>query len=392
MKVNIQREALRKPLYRAEGVVERKNPSNVLSGVRIEATESGLTFFATDYDVTLTAETIADVIEPGTALINGRTLYDVVRALPEEASVTLTVDAKFRAHISAGRSAYTLNGLDPAEFPNVVDTAAGPSFLMDKSDLESMLRRTLFSVAQDESRPALNGILLQIEPSPSGADDRARVRLVSTDGHRLSKTERDVTAQGYNGQPRSTIVHRRGAAELKRIFEGDDPGVRIEFVGRNVVFSSDKARLQVRQIEETFPEYDRVIPKKADAVLTVSAREFASAIRRVSTIAAIKGHMVRVEIGAGELAVEMEHPDYGHAREVLEVPDYQGRSVAVGFNPQYLLEVLAVINAETERPEGTDGAEAGPRVIVSLSDQFSPCLLRAEDDESSVFVVMPMRL
>ena len=377
MKATIDKGALLVPLYRAQGVIDRKAAHNVLACVHIAASDDGLTFTATDYDVTVRAEVSATIEEPGAALVNGKTLFDVVRVLPDGASVELTAQDNHRVRIEAGRAYYHLNGMAPEEFPEVIEEGDGKSLLLDKVQVEAMLRRTLFSVSVDDNRPALNGVLVEIEPAET--DGHAVLRMVSTDGHRLSKVERTIEAGDYDGTRWRCIIHRRGAAELQRIFEGSDPTVRIEFLGRNVVFSSDKARLQVRQIEESFPEYQRVIPEQGDVTVTVSKEALGAAIRRVSSLGSSGKHnMLRVDLGDGRLSLEVVHHDFGEAHEELEIPDYDGQKVSVGFNPKYLLDVFSVIDAET--------------VTLEMSDQFSPCLVTSEDEPGAIFVVMPMRL
>lgn len=377
MKVTIDKGALMVPLYRAQGVVDRKASTNVLACVHMAAADGTLTFTATDYDVTITAEVSAEVIEPGAALVNGRTLFEVVRTLPDGVMVHMSSDDSHRIRIEAGKAYYHLNGLAPEEFPAVVEDERGKSLLLDKAQVEAMLRRTLFSVSTDESRPALNGVLLEVEPVPQ-AEGKARLRMVSTDGHRLSKVERDAEAQDYDGSEHRCIVHRGGAAQLQRIFEGGDKTVRIEFLGRNVVFTCDQARLQVRQIEETFPEYGRVIPDKGDVTVSVGKAELVAAIKRVSALATGKHNLLRMDLEEGRITLEMVHADFGDAHEEIEVPEYTGGQVTIGFNPRYLHDVCGVME--------------GPIITMDLSDQFSPCLLRSEQEPGSVFVVMPMRL
>lgn len=378
MKVRIDKAALTVPLYRAQGVISRKPMSAVLAHVHIAAGEDGLTFTAAEYDVTIVAEVAADVIETGAAVVNGRSLFDIVRALPDGATVQLSTEANNRLRIEAGRAYYYLNGMAPEEFPpNAIEESSGRGLLCDKTHLETMLKRTLFSVSQEENRPALNGVLLEIEPEGSGPN-QVRIRMVSTDGTRLSKAERSMTVSDYDGQKHSWILHHRGAAELQRIFEGADPSARIEFVGRNVVIQSDKARVQVRQIEERFPDYTRVIPERGDASVTLNAAEFMSAVRRVSSMASSRGDTpLRLELNAGSLTLDMTHND-GEAHEEIDVPDYKGANLKVGFNPRYLLDVCSVLGTE--------------HITLELSDQFSPCLLHADEEPGCVFVIMPMRM
>ncbi len=377
MKVRIDKASLLVPLYRAQGVVDRKNTTNVAACVHIAADDVGLSFSATDYEVAVQTEVAAEVIDAGAALVHGRALYDIVRGLPDGSTVLLSTDANHRLRIEAGRAYYHLNGIGPEEFPPdaIADTAGARGLVCDKSQIESMLKRTLFSVSSDESRPALNGVLLEIEPESTG---QVRLRMVSTDGHRLSKVERTVAASDYDGQRHRCIVHRRGAQELLRILEGSDPSVRIEFIGQNAIFSSDKARLQVRRIEENFPDYARVIPDRGDTSVTIPTAALLGAIRRVSNLGTVKDPLLRVDLDDGRIALEMHYTDFGEAHEEIELPDWTGPKLKVGFNPKYLQDVCNVLGTES--------------ITIEMSDQFSPCLVHADEDPGAVFVVMPMRL
>lgn len=385
MRVAIDKNALSIPLYRVQGVVDRKAAHNVLACVHLATADGKLTFTATDYDITLTTDVAAEVLEPGSALVNGRDVYDVVRVLPEGASLELSSDDSNRVllQMKGGKGRYNLNGLAPEEFPDVEEEGAGAGLTVDKGPIQQMLAQTLFSSSKDESRPALNGVLLEIEPAGEG---KARVTMVSTDGHRLSKVERELAATDYDGTSHRAIVHRRGAHELTRILEGSDTFLRIELVGRNIVFTSDQARLQVRQIEETFPEYQRVLPDTSGNAVLLSRAAFMGAIKRVTALASGKNNLLRMELtpatddASGAMTLEMVHADRGDAHEEIQLPDYGGPKVAVGFNPTYLLEVCGVLKVND--------------LQVEVSDQFSPCLLHSKEPGGSgaMFVVMPMRL
>lgn len=383
MKVRIDKAALMVPLYRAQGAAdERSNQSNanVTACVHIEAEEDRLVLSATDYEVTVNAEVSAEVIEAGSALVSAKGLFQVVRALADGAVVTLTSDENHRMRIEAGRAYFHLNGLPPYEFPpQNLDSAAGRMLLTDKVHVEAMLRHTLFSVSTDDRRPAISGILLEVEPE---SDGQVRLRMVSTDGLRLSKVERTILAPDFEGGKLSCIVHRRGAAELQRLIEGSDPALRIEFVGRNLVFSSDRTRLQVRQVEANFPDYTRVVPDHGDHVVTVPREALATAIRRVALLG-VKGrddHIqpLKLEIEPGRIQLEMNFPSYGDAHEELEFDSWQGAAMKFLFNPKHLLDVCNVIGGEN--------------ITLELRDQLSPCLVHSDEEPGSQFVIMPMRL
>lgn len=377
MKVRIDKAALMVPLYRAQGAADqRANQASVTACVHLAADDDRLVLSATDYEVTVNAEVSAEVLESGEALVSAKGLFQVVRALPDGALVTLTVDANHRVKIEAGRSLYHLNGLPPQEFPvQNLEGTAGRTLVVDKAHIDAMLKRTLFSVSTDDTRPAITGVLFEIEPEDAG---QVRMRMVSTDGHRLSKCERGVAAQDYEGGKVSCIMHRRGAFELQRLLEGSDPSLRIEFVGRNLVYSSDRTRLQVRQIEANFPDYNKVVPDRGDVAVTLPKDAFQAAIRRVTSMGSSRDNILRLDFDQGRVALEMNFPDYGDAHEEIEIETWSGNRLRFGFNPKYLLEVCGVLATEN--------------ITLELRDQISPCLLHSDEEPGSTFVIMPMRL
>lgn len=375
MNVRIDKAALMTPLYRAQGAADQRAATNVIGCVHISAEDDRLVFSATDYEVTVIAEVSADVIEAGEALVSAKGLFQVVRALPEGAVVTLSSDANHRLRIEAGKSYAHLNGLSPDEFPGQATESGGRTLVTDKSHMENMLKRTLFSVSTDDSRPAITGVLFEVEPEGEG---QVRLRMVSTDGHRLSKAERTVAAPDYDGGKVSCIIHRRGAGELQRLLEGSDPSLRMEFIGRNLVFSSDRTRLQVRQIDANFPDYNKVVPEKGDFPITLPRDVFAAAIRRVTSLGSSRDNILRLEFDNGKLSLEMTFPDFGDAHEEIEVDNWSGPRLKFGFNPKYLLDVCNVLGSDN--------------VTLELRDQISPCLIQSDEEPGSAFVIMPMRL
>lgn len=376
MKVRIDKAALMVPLYRAQGAADQRQSNNVIGCVLIVADDDRLTLSATDYEVTVIAEVSADVIENGAALVSAKGLFQVVRGLADGATITLSSDSNHRLRIDAGRAYYHLNGLSPDEFPQSgLDGVAAKVLVTDKMHIEAMLKRTLFSVSTDDGRPAITGVLFEIEPEGGG---QVRLRMVSTDGHRLSKCERMVMAPDYDGGRASCIVHRRGATELQRLIEGSDPSLRVEFIGRNLVFASDRTRLQVRQIEANFPDYNKVVPDRGDVACTMPKDALAAAIRRVSAMNQTRTDpLLKLEFEPGRVSLDT-HSDFGDGHEELEIDTWNGPSLRFGFNPKYLLDICTVLPTEN--------------LTLEMRDQISPCLLHSDEEPGSVFVIMPMRL
>ena len=201
--------------------------------------------------------------------------------------------------------------------------------------------------------------------------------MVSTDGHRLSKSE-CLGGEAHDfGAAAEAILHHKAISELKRSLEGPDEDTRIAFKRGNVYFANDEVVLQVRELDETFPDYTKVIPKGNRLSISLSRSDLQQAIRRIATVTSAKTNIIRVEILPGKLQLTSQNPDAGEGRDFLEV-DYDGEDLVVGFNFKYLLDVLSVLS--------------GPEVIFSINDQFSPGLLTSPEDDGSLFVIMPMRI
>mgnify|MGYP003667841563 CR=1 FL=1 len=384
MKIRIDSAALLLPLYRAQGALAA-DAAQVMACVHIAASGGerdplgGIVVCAGDIDAMMTLNAQCDVIAPGVALVPGKALYSVVKALPPGSVVTLSSDeVTNRMTIEAGRSRYHLNGMAPAEFPLSLfaSKADDRHLLCDKSALAGMLSRVMFSVSGETSRPALCGVLIEVKPA---GDGQAILSAVTTDGHRLSKVERQVVTADFDRVARKALLHSHGADLLQRICEGADPSVGVSFAGRDIVFASDNARLRVRQIDETFPDYARVIPDdRGDVVLSMPVADLTSAMRRVMALSAGKDVTLKMLASEGTVAMSMSHGFMGDALEEVEAPACTVKRGAIGFNPRYLLDACRALGTDT--------------VQIEASDEFSPCVVTSDEDPGAIYIVMPMRL
>ncbi|NUN14412.1 MAG: DNA polymerase III subunit beta [Myxococcales bacterium] len=371
----IEKQAFLRGLYKVQGIVDKKSASTLLANVLVSSMDdNSIQLVATDYDVVLYGTYPVQIIEPGKIAISGRSIFEVVKSLPNLPIQIRSLPSNW-IELSCGRAQFKLPGIPPVDFPSVMsDDADIATFQVKKSVIESMIDKTAFSVSNDETRLALNGVLLKVQPN---SDTSLTLSMVSTDGHRLSLTSSVVTDSGYSGQGSEAIIHKKGVFELKRMFEGDDEHTNIGFYRRNIVFKNDNDTMFIRQIEESFPDYEKAIPAQCQVSLVLGRQEFVDAIRRVATLMSLKSNIVRVMIHDHQLSLLSNNPDAGEGVDVLDV-DYQGPSLSVGFNYRYLLDVLGVLNDSNIRFE--------------ITDHFSPGVIRGEADDSSLFVIMPMRI
>ena len=373
MEFSVEKQDIAAGLYKAQGVVDRKSNLNILSHVLIESTSNTeVRFTCTDYDVVLTGTYPADVSHPGRIAVGARSLYDVVKALPDQPIHISSLDNHW-VELKCGSSQFRLAGLPPDDFPEQHEPERLSYFAVPKRLILDLIDRTLFSVSHDETRPSLNGVFFRTVPEAG----EVRMVMVSTDGHRLSKGE--VLGGSSEGLEKAAeaILHHKAISELKRCLDGDETDTRIAFLRGNVFFANDESVLQVRQLDETFPDYTKVIPKanKIEAELDRAALQ--SAVRRIATLTSAKTHIIKLELGGGRLVLSSNNPEAGEGRDEVTT-NYWGDVLGVGFSYKYVLDVLSVIN--------------GDAVTFSINTQYSPGLLTSPDDEGSIFVIMPMRI
>jgi DNA polymerase III subunit beta len=365
MKVSATREHLLEALQSVIGVVERRQTMPILSNVLLSARDNRLRITATDLEVELVAASEIDLQQPGDVTVPGRKLYDIVRTLPEHASITLTREAE-RVVLRGGRSRFTLSSLPAGEFPLIGEVDAQHSLSVTARDLRRLIDKTHFAMAQQDVRYYLNGTLLET--------DGQALRAVATDGHRLSWCE--LTLGGTAGELQQIIVPRKGVLELQRLLDGEGT-VGVDLGTRHIHIQIGDVRLISKLIDGKFPEYTRVIPTHPPRVMTAPRETLRAALQRTSILSNEKYRGVRLTFAPGLLTVQAHNPEHEEAEDQLEV-DFGGESLEIGFNVGYLLDALAVIDTES--------------VEVCLTGADSSCLIRAPGDATAKYVVMPMRL
>jgi DNA polymerase-3 subunit beta len=379
MELKIATSELSKALGRSQGIVEKKSTMPILSHVLLEAKKDQIIVSATDLDLAVSSEhgEGCEILKEGALAVSARHLYEIVRALPEQ-QVTLKKAHNNYLELRSGPSEFRIVGLPAEDFPALPRFENVPFGDVDPQQLLDMVERTFFAVSTDETRYNLNGVFF--EPS---AD---LLRLVATDGHRLSLVERQVGASF--GLKRGVILPKKGLQELRKLLqeivehhlvEGQSPETKLGFVENSAIFRRPGVTFSMRLIEGLFPDYRQVIPKAGDKTLKLGRERFQETLRRVSLLSTDKAHAVKLELTKGSLKVTSQNPDLGDAKEEVPV-DYEGEPLKIGFNARYVLDVLSVLRSKD--------------VSFELADDLSPGVLRGaeEVDQGFTAVVMPMRI
>ena len=365
MKLTANREALLKPLQSVIGVVERRQTMPILANVLLVAKDGRLAVTATDLEVELVADADVEVEAAGQVTVPGRKLLDICRALPDEAEISMVLSGE-KLNVKSGRSKFSLMTLPAAEFPVVEDINAGQSIVVSQAILAMLLDKTYFSMAQQDVRYYLNGLLLET--------GQKYLRAVATDGHRLALCEAVLDDEKMREQ--QVIVPRKGVLELQRLIGGDGD-LNIELGSNHIRIQLEGIRFTSKLIDGRFPEYKRVVPEDTSNELITDRESFRGALQRTAILANEKYRGIRLIIKTDGLMLQAHNPEQEEAEEEVEI-SYSGDDIEIGFNVNYLLDALGAIESK--------------EVSLAVVDGDSSCLLRESGNEDCKYVVMPMRL
>jgi DNA polymerase-3 subunit beta len=365
MKLTATREDVLAPLQSVIGVVERRQTMPVLANVLLAAKDNRLSITGTDLEVELVATSAVTVQQAGDITVPGRKLLDIFKSLPEKTSVTLATEGE-RVSIRAGRSRFTLSSLPAAEFPLVEEINAQQTLSVPQGEFRRLIDKTHFSMAQQDVRYYLNGLLLET--------DGKVLRAVATDGHRLALCEMELPGKAKTTH--QVIIPRKGVLELQRILATDG---NIELaVGTNHVRAQiGDIRFTSKLIDGRFPEYGRVIPASPPRKVEADRESLRQALQRTAILSNEKYRGIRLTARPDLLTLQAHNPEQEEAEDQVEV-SYKGEEVEIGFNVNYLLDALAAIE--------------GDKVEIGLTDSNSSCLIHAPGTAHTRYVVMPMRL
>ena len=372
MKLTIERAALLKALGHVQSVVERRNTIPILSNVLLSANRDRVSFSATDLDMEIVDDGVAQVDVPGQITAPAHTLYEIVRKLPEGADVSLSFSGDDpRLVVQAGRSRFNLPVLPAGDFPVMSNDGLSSPIATDANDLIRLIDKTRFAISTEETRYYLNGLYLHTVVE-NGAP---LLRAVATDGHRLALAEMPAP-EGAAGAP-GVIVPRKTVNEARRLLEDAGESVDLQLSQAKVRFEFNGAALTSKVIDGSFPDYVRVIPRENPKILTVDNALFAQAVDRVATISAEKSRSVKLAIEPGRVVLTVRNMEAGQAVEEIEV-DYDGDAFEIGFNARYLLDVTGQIGGETAE--------------FRFADPASPTLVLDPTDAGVKYVLMPLRV
>jgi DNA polymerase III subunit beta len=371
MEITVSKFELLRELTATQGVVERKTTIPILSNYLFEAAGDKLSLTATDLDLSLRTSCDAKVKKEGSCTIPARKLHDYVKLLPD-ADITIKLLENHWVSLRCGRSNTKMVGMARSNFPSLPVFPTAGVVKIPAQVLRSMIAKTGFAIANEESRYTLNGALMVLKPES--------ITMVATDGHRLAHIERPGEKfEGVSGEMK-TLVPKKCMDELKSLVDSTDVET-IEFAKdeSTLFFRIGPRLLTSRQLTGQFPNYEAVLPKDNNKLITLNGDDLSAAIQRVAQFADERSRAVRLRLEKGELKISASSTETGESEDSIET-DYNGDGLTIGFNAQYLLDFLKAVGSGDVRLELKDPQSAG---------QLRP----GEGDEYKYrYIVMPMRI
>jgi len=378
MQITLQKRDFLRGLARTHGVADRKSSMPILSNVLLDASaDHGLRLSATDLYLGMSSVVPAEVVVPGVVAVAARTLFEIVKNLPA-GEVKLTVGENQSAEIRCGKVVYRIPGMPGEDFPPLPNPEGAESVAVRVALLSELVALTQYSMSTDDTRPHLAGALF-------AADDGV-IRMVTTDGHRLSKAEHHLPTDAPKPSF-SMLVPHRGVGELRRLLDdakadskagSEAPVLDIVQTGGHAFFGYADTMLSVKLADEQFPPFEKVIPQSQTKRVVTARNRLIEALKRISLVANDKSGGVQLSLEPGVLKIQSQNPDVGEGSEEVDV-DYDGDKLSIGFNARYMLDVL--------------GALTHDEVALGLSGELDPCVIRpVGDGVDFAGVIMPMRI
>lgn len=366
MKFSAFREDILKPLQVVGGVIERRQTKPVLANILLELEGGRLTLTASDLEVELVSGIDQESEQGGRLTVPGRKFIDICKSLPEGAEFQFSQDGE-RIKIQSGKSRFTLSTLPAEDFPLIEDIKDSVDVSISERDLKHIIAATQFSMAQQDVRYYLNGLLLEVS--------RDKVTAVATDGHRLSMSASGADASIEN--PMQIIVPRKGVQEIARLLEDSDQVLKLRIGNNHIRVEKDDLVFTSKLVDGKFPDYQRVVPVGLGNVVIAERDKLRNALTRTSILSNEKYRGIRIHLTENNLQAMAHNPELEEAEENIPV-EYQGAELEIGFNVNYIIDALGAVQ--------TDNVE------LHFGDSNSSCLILPADSASSKYVVMPMRL
>ena len=380
MQVTIVKDLLAKEVQSTLGVVDRRGTMPILSHILMQAEDGGIAISATDLEISYRGFCQAEVDQPGALTLPAHYFFNLIKVLPgTKLELNGADNCKLQIQTEADKFHYRLEGLPPEQFPSIREVAGDAMLEVEAAVLKEMIDKTIFCVTSDEyNNNSFCGIFLEQEEK----EGNLYLRMVSTDGNRLSLIDRRLPQDTQLSLEKGVLIPRKGAVEISRALDGEKNMVGLTLTDRELVLKVNGKFLMVRLLDRKFPNYRRIIPEGFEYGFTVDRIAFLGILKRISLLSTERFKGVLLEIGPDVLEAKFENPEVGNGKEKIPLSlafgDDGNLPLRVGYNAKFLLEPLSVMRCE--------------RVILEYTSTDKPCRIRGEGDTDYFGMAMPMSL
>ncbi len=369
MQFNINRNTFLDGIQKTLGIVEKKTTLPILNNVLLKAEKNKLKIIATDREISLISDYEAEIKEGGEITISAKKLYEMVREIQGETVNFITTNNVVK--ISCQRAVYKIPGLPAEDFPDVSDDKNIQFYNINGLLIKELINKTSFAMAVDEMRKNLNGVFL--ESFLDGSE--TFLRMVATDGHRLA-IAKTIFGEPFLEKGKGIIIPRKGLMEIKKIAD-ENENVKIG-MGKNMfIIKTDNTILKVSLVDGDYPDYKRVIPAEKGTSITLEKESFLHALKRMNVVSSERYGGVILSFTEGKLTLNSTNLDVGEATEEIDV-SYTGEDVEVGFNVNYLIDAISVINKEN--------------ILMEVGVNIKPTAVKQTEGDDYLCIVMPLKI
>jgi DNA polymerase-3 subunit beta len=371
---NINRDDLLRSISAQQNITNKKGTLAILANVLLEVKADHILFTGTDLEIGLKQTVYAEVIETGRLTLPAKKLYELAR---ESGSSIISFKEleNNRVEITAGPSVYRLAGLLGDEFPQFPVYNESALVPIDSSIMADLVDKTVFSIAQDkENMFTLTAALLQKVKE----NDRLYLKMISSDGHRLTIMSREVDAAVEDLQVNSiTLIPRRGVQEIRKFCENKSSFL-FGIEEKQAVLKSEDSLLIIRLMEGDFPDFKGLLSVfSKENTINIDRIRFLESLKRINLFTEDLFHAIKIDINENQIILTSQNSDYGSAKDEFNI-DYTGKPLSLGFNCRYFIESLQVMEGNT--------------IKANIKSQESPCMITSDEDTGFLSIIMPMKL
>ncbi len=372
MEFNIKRNTFLSGIQKTLGIVEKKTTMPILNNILIRTEEGQIKIVATDKELGLISRYDAEIIQPGDITLSAKKLYEMIREIQGE-TIHLAKNENHQVTMTAQKVLYKIHGLPADEFPNVLESDNITFFKIPGQVLRDLIRKSSFAVSTDEMRVNLNGVFFETEVSVNGP----RLKMSATDGHRLAMAYSQPGEHGGLLLEKGIIIPRKGLMEIRKLIEDEDEDILVGIDHGMFFVKTKDTTLKVSLIDGEYPDYRRVVPLDKGTLLRFNKNAVLHALKRMNVMSSERYNGVILTLGENRLILNSTNPDVGEANDEIEV-SYEGEEIKVGYNVNYLIDAIDVVDEED--------------IVFELRPGMKPGMVRTVGDDHYACVVMPLKV